>query len=383
MTTKRLSWGIGIICIAMLVGLLGMAVNQAQIAARKMQSSNNLKSIGLAFHNYESAFKKLPAGCDRDEKHGWQTYINPFMEASSWYSQVDQRVSWEHPFNFYKFRIKAYGYQNLVVSSTYTSEGYSLTHYLANARLLYRDSKTKFSEIEAGLSNVWFAGEIDSKYPPFGYPYNWRELEWPLNAKNGGFGAWNEGAFFSIGDGSVQFVSSSVDRAVIEQLTHSSVQPDPEKTRVPDRTFQCGGIEFERKGRGFGDEDEMGIARKRSKNLNAYTAVYFDLDQHAEVIILPKLGTAADKILSEYPDAWVVEFGSILNASTADLISHFKNLEALKVSSIVEPEQVIETLKSMQRLKYLHGNFDADLLEQLRAALPTCEVSTTATLNSR
>ncbi|HWE39152.1 MAG TPA: DUF1559 domain-containing protein [Isosphaeraceae bacterium] len=53
--------------IGVLIALLLPAVQQAREAARRAQCSNNLKQIGLAVHNYISAFDTIPPSGSRDD----------------------------------------------------------------------------------------------------------------------------------------------------------------------------------------------------------------------------------------------------------------------------------------------------------------------------
>ena len=88
--------------IGILVGLLLPAVQAAREAARRMQCSNNLKQIGLAFHNYESTFKSFPAayyvhnpippGGTYNVQSGILGLL-PFLEQTPLYSRYDYRFT--------------------------------------------------------------------------------------------------------------------------------------------------------------------------------------------------------------------------------------------------------------------------------------------------
>ena len=82
--------------IGVLVGLLLPAVQTAREAARRSSCGNNLKQIGLALSNFESAQKALPAGYSfyngsptpSGNSWGWAVFIMPYLEQQALYDQL-------------------------------------------------------------------------------------------------------------------------------------------------------------------------------------------------------------------------------------------------------------------------------------------------------
>jgi hypothetical protein len=83
----------------MVASLLLPAISKARGAAQRAQSTNNLKQIALALHNYHDVHKALPAavmlGPDGKTKHSWRVAILPYIEQENVYKQYRFDEPWD------------------------------------------------------------------------------------------------------------------------------------------------------------------------------------------------------------------------------------------------------------------------------------------------
>lgn len=98
--------------IGILIGLLLPAVQAAREAARRSECSNNLKQIGIGFHNFQDVYGYLPPGgrdgdhrinnwdcCNSRTRHGWnwRYHILPFIEQRTVYDLASDQDDYPTP----------------------------------------------------------------------------------------------------------------------------------------------------------------------------------------------------------------------------------------------------------------------------------------------
>ena len=107
--------------IAILIALLLPAVQQAREAARRTQCKNNLKQLGLAFHNYHDVTKTFPYGWELGQNlhlSSWGLMLLPYLDQAPLYNQFNTSLPAINEANAVGFQTPAILAQNLQVIKT-------------------------------------------------------------------------------------------------------------------------------------------------------------------------------------------------------------------------------------------------------------------------
>jgi prepilin-type N-terminal cleavage/methylation domain-containing protein len=177
--------------IGTLVGLLLPAVQAAREAARKNSCRNNLKQVGVAMHNFESAYRRLPPGYQYQlgpegnaAGFSWTAQLLPFMEHAALHKRFDFSKPIYDPVNL--LAREEHIAILLCPTDDLSPEGfvemgaerYAMACYVANFGTpdldedqeqalgadgawgpFYRNSETELKQITDGLSNTLMVGE--------------------------------------------------------------------------------------------------------------------------------------------------------------------------------------------------------------------------------
>lgn len=144
-------------CSGILVALLLPAVQQARTAARVAQSTNHMKQIALALHNYHDEYGSFPPAYTVDENgqplHSWRVLILPYLEQGMLYERLNLEEPWDSPAN----QAVAETMPAIYSSPFLESDAGDHTPYVAIAgpnTVISTESSKAFRDITVGASNA-------------------------------------------------------------------------------------------------------------------------------------------------------------------------------------------------------------------------------------
>ncbi len=233
----------GVFVAPTLVALLLPAVQQAREAARRTTSSNNLRNIGLAIHNYEAVHQHLPIGTQPntdlkpEQRLSFLFALLPYLEQQALYEILaeNKTKAWDDP--------AVADFTNMLVP-TYLNPGLidddapGATHYVGmagvgadapelpvhheRAGMFGYDRKTRLRDVTDGLSNTVMMTETniaETRWAAGGQTLKSLTQEPYINGIDGIGGPSPGGCQMLLGDGSVRFVSESVDPEVMRRMS--------------------------------------------------------------------------------------------------------------------------------------------------------------------
>lgn len=215
----------GVLICGVLAALLIPAVSAARDAAKRMQDSNNLKQIALAVHNYESAYRNMPAPVAINSKGekvwSWSVSLLPFCEQVQTFNQVNfaDMQPWDAPGNSV-LQGPAPAYLQSVRAELPPGSRESNVFLISAPNRVERGNPvfidgryTSFADIQDGLSNTILAIMLVKHKVPWASPYT-------LTADEAYQLIQNEDKFFQVAicDGSVISLPVTIDKATFDAL---------------------------------------------------------------------------------------------------------------------------------------------------------------------
>jgi prepilin-type processing-associated H-X9-DG protein len=202
------------------MGFITPMTYTARTSARRAQSTNNLKQIGLGLLTYESARGTYPPAYTAD-KNGkpllsWRVLILPYVEGDGLYKEFHLDEPWDSPHNKKLISRMPSVYRN----PNSTVGGQWKTNYLTvrGKDTIFSGAKgTKIADVTDGTSNTIMTVEVpDDKAVIWTKPDDFEyDEELPMKGLLGGQpGGFNVG----FADGSVRLIPASIKPETLKSL---------------------------------------------------------------------------------------------------------------------------------------------------------------------
>jgi type II secretory pathway pseudopilin PulG len=349
--------GVVAFVVIILVALIVPAIQRARETARRSQSKNNLKQIGLAFHNYHETFMCFPPGAVVDDGRvghfGWSTQILPYLDASPDFAMLWMDYPWDDSVNRQIYQRTYPCFLSPSADKRFTLDGFALASYTASPSLFFRNSSTRLSDVD-NSSTVWAMAEVSSGPVPWGYPWNWRKF--PANLQGDSRGFLSETGIVPVlmVDGSVKTFSAGTDPKIIGFLSEGCPVPDVDDTRVPARVFDFV-VNSQIESRRYrltpsGEDEKWGFGRElwvHRMGEDVLVRTNPIAKGNWEVFTLEDL----EVTLKNVPDATHLRIDDIVGEEKLQRLTAFDRLESLAVEHLILTDAGVESLHRLSRLR--------------------------------
>jgi len=204
------------------VALVIPAMRSAQQAARRAQSTNNMKQLALAMHNYHASYNAFPPAVVYDANgkplYSGRVLLLPFLEQGNLFNAFNKDEAWDSPANQHLTSMRL---QVFCDPSSPPGNG-SQTDYLfvtgAGTVMEPQPGGMKIADIRDGTSNTLMMVEVK------GAGVNWAqpgdlEIAGPMQLPPGNHPQGNIAAMY---DGSVRFIRTDTSPQTIHALATRS-----------------------------------------------------------------------------------------------------------------------------------------------------------------
>ncbi len=204
--------------IGVLTALLLPAVQAAREAARRTQSMNNMRQLGLSMLNYEDRYRKFPgqAVLDKDGKKllSWRVQILPYLDEGALYDQFHLDEPWDSEHNK-----KLISQMPSVFRNPNRNPDFK-TNYLVpvGKGTIFENKETlTFAQMKDGSSNTILIVEANDDQAVIWTKPD--DLPYDADQPNTGLGSLRPSGFQAIfADCSGRFISNAIDRDALKAL---------------------------------------------------------------------------------------------------------------------------------------------------------------------
>ncbi len=152
--------------LGIMTGISLPAIQGARGAARRMQSSNNLKQLGLAMHNYADTYNGMPDPAIRDADGkpllSWRVAVLPFVEGAALYKQFRLDEPWDSEHNLALVEKMPAVFRH---PASTAPAGHTVYQAIVGEEIGLRpEGRTNFREITDGTSNTILMAEVEDEF---------------------------------------------------------------------------------------------------------------------------------------------------------------------------------------------------------------------------